>query len=254
MIGFIFNDFFYKPLFNVLAALYNYLPGNDFGLAIIILTILIRFALYPLAAKAIKSQKAIAQLQPQLKEIQEKYKDNKEKQATASMEIYKKAGINPFSGFLSLLIQIPVMIALYRIFLKGLQPQEISATLYSFMPQIHSANHYFFGIIDLTKSASEKVGGLSLGEYNIIGIIIIILVGVSQYIQIKMAPSISPKGMAKKGNADFASMMQGQMLYFLPASSMLILWKLPSALAIYWLTTTVFSIVQQYVVLKNRKQ
>src|SRR3989339_247837 len=94
----IFHNFLYQPLFNLLVLLYNYIPGHDFGIAIILLTLLIRFILYPLSVKAFDSQRTIQKIQPQIQEIQKKYKDDKEKQAKETMEIYKKEKINPFSG------------------------------------------------------------------------------------------------------------------------------------------------------------
>ena len=116
----IFNTFLYRPLFNVLILFYQYVPGHDFGLAVIILTILIKLIFYPLGIKAIKSQKELSGLQPKIKEIQEKYKDNKEQQTKEVMALYKKERINPFSGCLPLLIQLPVLLALYRVFWRGL--------------------------------------------------------------------------------------------------------------------------------------
>ena len=114
-----YNTVLYQPLFNALILLYEYFPGHDFGIAIVVLTLIIRFALYPSSAQAIKSQEAMARLQPKIKELQDKYKDNKEQQAKEIMELYQKEKINPFSGCLPLLIQLPILIALYQVFLKG---------------------------------------------------------------------------------------------------------------------------------------
>ena len=104
----IFNTILYRPLFNFLVLLYKHIPGHDFGLAIIILTVSIILLLYPLGTRAIKSQKDLSEIQPQVKEIQEKYKDNKEEQMREIMGLYKKAKVSPFSGFLLLLIQLPI--------------------------------------------------------------------------------------------------------------------------------------------------
>ena len=95
-----FNLVLYQPLLNALILLYNFLPGNDFGLAVIVLTIIIRLILHPTSVKAIKSQKALSLLQPKLKEIQRKYKNDRAKLARATMELYQKEKISPFSGCL----------------------------------------------------------------------------------------------------------------------------------------------------------
>ena len=97
-----FNTILYRPLFNALLLLYEYLPGQDFGVAIIVLTCIIRLALYPSTLKSIKSQKALQEIQPKIKEIQTKFKHKKEEQGRAMMELYKKEKINPLSGCLPL--------------------------------------------------------------------------------------------------------------------------------------------------------
>jgi len=229
-----FNTILYQPLLNVLILLYEYLPGHDFGLAVIVLTILIKILFYPLGVKAIKSQKALSTLQPKIKEIQEKYKDNKEQQTKEIMGLYKREKINPFSGCLPLLIQLPVLIALYRVFWSGLQAEQM-VLLYSFVPLPGVIDPTFFGIVNLANP----------------NMVIAFLAGIFQFIQVKMA---TPKPKEdKKKDSSFASQMQKQMLYFMPAFMVLILFRLPSAVGLYWLTTTLFTIIQQYVILKKEK-
>ena len=112
----IFKAIFYQPLLDAIVLIYKYLPGHDFGVAVIILTVLIKFILYPLSAKGIKSQKALQDLQPKIKELQERFKDDKNRQAKEVMDLYKKEKINPFSGFLLLLVQLPILFALFKVF------------------------------------------------------------------------------------------------------------------------------------------
>ena len=219
---------------NILILLYQYLPGHDFGLAVIVLTILIKVIFYPLGVKAIKSQKALSTLQPKIKEIQEKYKDNKEQQTKEIMGLYKREKINPFSGCLPLLIQLPVLIALYRVFWSGLQPEQM-VLLYSFVPLPGVVDTTFFGIVNLANP----------------NIVIAFLAGIFQFVQVKMATPKSKED--KKKDSSFAGQMQKQMLYFMPAFMVLILFRLPSAVGLYWLTTTLFTIIQQYVILKKEK-
>lgn len=225
----IFNTVLYQPLFNVLVLLYKYIPGQDFGVAVVALTILIRLLIYPLGVKAIRSQKAMAEIQPKLKEIQEKHKDDKVKQAQATMELYKEAKINPFSGCLPLLVQLPILLALFRVFWRGVS-QEQMAYLYSFISAPAQIDPNFLGIIDLSQPFP----------------VLAVLAGVCQFVQTKM---ISPKQTAdKKKQGDFSSMFQKQMLYFFPVITVLFVWRLPSAIALYWIVTSLFSIVQQYYV------
>lgn len=114
MLGEIFNLILYQPLFQTLVWLYKYI--GDFGLAIIVLTIIIRIILYPLNRKSLKMQKAMTALQPEIKKMQEQHKNDKVKQAETMMSLYKKHKVNPLSGFLPMLIQLPILIALFKVF------------------------------------------------------------------------------------------------------------------------------------------
>ncbi len=231
----LFNLILYKPLFNILILLYQYLPGQDFGIAIILLTILIRVLFYPLGAKAIKSQKILQELQPKTREIQKKYKDDKEKQTRAIMELYQKEKINPFSGCLPLLIQLPILFALYQVFRRGLVPEEM-INLYHFVPNPGQIDPTFFGIINLAQPL----------------LILAILAGIFQFIQTKMITPKTSKVQKEEGQmAQFSGMMQKQTLYFFPIFTVLILWRLPAAIGLYWIITALFSIIQQYLIFKK---
>lgn len=225
----VFNEVLYRPLFNALIWLYNVIPGQDLGIAIIVLTILIRLILYPLSKKSIQSQKALSKLQPQIKEIQKKYK-NKEEQAREMMALYRKYKVNPMSGCLPILIQLPLLIALYRVFFTGLDPEKLNG-LYSFIGQPESLNLIFLGIVDLSQR----------------NIILALLAGLFQFIQSKMImPQLKQKQSTKAGGFDFSSMMSRQMLYFMPLITIFIAWNLPAALPLYWIVITLFGIIQQY--------
>jgi len=116
----IYNQILFRPLFNLLVFIYNVIPGGDFGVAVILLTVLIRFAFVPLSIKSLVSQKEMNQLQPKIKELQEKYKNDKQALGQATMALYKEHKVNPFSGCLPLLIQLPVLLALYKALGSGL--------------------------------------------------------------------------------------------------------------------------------------
>jgi len=225
----------YQPLFNFLVLLYNYVPGHDFGIAIIFLTLIIRIILYPISVKAVNSQKSLQKLQPQIQELQKKYKNDREKQAKETLALYKNEKINPFSGLLLAFIQLPILIALYRVFWSGLNPKEL-AILYSFVSNPVQINPLFLHIVDLSKP----------------NIVFAILAGLTQYFQTKMlTPKSDPKTSGQNKEADFSRIMQKQMLYFLPVFTVIILLSLPSALGLYWTISGLFSIIQQYLIFKK---
>jgi len=227
----IFNQTLYRPLFNGLIWLYNIIPGHDLGIAIIVLTILIRLVLYPFSQKAIRSQKSMAKLQPEIQEIRKKYKD-KQEQAKATMDLYKKHKINPISGCLPILIQFPILIALYRVFFTGLDPQKLDG-LYSFVARPEALNLMFLGVVDLSQRS----------------IVLALLSGLFMFIQSKI---IMPKKMTQQkdglkiGGLDFSSLISQQMTYFMPLITVFIAWSLPAALPLYWVVITLFGIIQQY--------
>ncbi|PIR41366.1 MAG: hypothetical protein COV31_01560, partial [Candidatus Yanofskybacteria bacterium CG10_big_fil_rev_8_21_14_0_10_46_23] len=130
--SFLFNEVLYRPIFNALIFIHNFLPGDDFGLAIVVLTLIIRLIFTPFSIKAITSQRKMAAIQPKVKEIQEKFKHDKQLQAQKMMELYRIEKINPMSGCLPLIIQIPILFALYRAFLNGFNPENLKI-LYSFV-------------------------------------------------------------------------------------------------------------------------
>jgi len=234
MFDFIINFFYialYQPLFNCLVLLYNCIPGHDFGVAIVFLTIIIRLLLYPISIKSVKSQRALQKLQPKMQELQKKYKDDKEKQAKEVLALYQREKINPFSGILLAVIQIPILIALYQVFWNGLKPDELFV-LYNFVANPGHINSLFFGLIDLSKP----------------NLMFAFLAGLVQYFQTKM---LTPNIKNKSATADFAQIMQKQMLYIFPLFTVIILVGLPSALGLYWVIGGLFSIVQQYFILKQ---
>lgn len=233
-----FNAILYQPLFNALVFLYQHLPGRDFGIAVIALTLLIRIVLFPLMAKSIKSQKALSGIQPKIQEIQRKYKEDKARQTKETMALYQREKINPFGGCLPLLVQLPILIALYQVFWKGLHPGTMSY-LYSFVPDPGQINPVFLGVVNLAEAS----------------IVLALIAGVSQFFQTKMLMPKTKKVQPEAGQmAQFSSMMQKQMLYFFPVLTVFILWRLPSAIGLYWIVTALFTVFQQYLVVKKPKE
>ncbi|MFA5926103.1 MAG: YidC/Oxa1 family membrane protein insertase [Parcubacteria group bacterium] len=229
----IFHQIIYQPIYNALIFLYDILPGHDLGVAIIVLTLIIRFILYPVAKKQIESQKKLQDLQPEIKKLQDKYKQDKEKQGKALMDFYKEKKVNPASGCLPLIIQIVFFIALYRAFIAGLNFSSGCNDLYSFVTCPEKINSNFFGLLDLTKPS----------------IILAVLAAAGQFVQTKMmVPSAGNVG--KKG--DFTNVMNQQMVYLGPILTLFIGMKFPAGLAIYWIVNTLFAIAQQYIIMKNK--
>jgi YidC/Oxa1 family membrane protein insertase len=238
MIKAIFTSIVFQPLYNALIALYVIIP--DFGVAIVILTIIIRALLIPLSKKSIESQKKMQEIQPQIKEIQEKYKNDKQVQGQKIMAFYKEKKINPAAGCLPIIVQLIFLIALYRVFMLGLNGQESSELLYSFAKDPGQLNHISLGILDLAKPHIPLA---------------IIAAGL-QFVQGKMMLQQRKNGEKQKGQKeekepDFSTMMQQQMIYMGPVITLIIGIKFPSGLILYWIVTTIFMIVQQYLILKK---
>ncbi len=236
MISNIFHVLLYQPLFNILIWLYNCFPWQDFGVVVIVLTLGIRFLLYPLMTQSIRSQKRLAELQPRIKELQKKYEKDKESLSKATMELYQKEKFNPFSGCLPLLVQLPILWALYRVFWNGLNPEEMK-NLYSFVADPGVINASFLGLIDLSSP----------------NIILAFLAGFFQFIQSKMVAPKNQTSDKKDSASQMTQMMQKQMVYFLPFFTIFVLWNLPSAIGLYWITTSIFSIIQQYIIYSPKK-
>lgn len=238
----LFDALIYWPLYNLLIFIYNIIPFHDFGVAIILTTVIIKFLLVPLSKKQIESQKKMQELQPKIKEIQKKHKNDKEKQSRALMEMYKEHKTNPFSGCLPIIVQLIFLIAIYRVLFNISQAGLVVDMngLYSFIANPGKVNHLFLNIIDLT-----AVLNMSMLASNIPQVILVVLAAASQYFQMKM---IMPKQTTEtKGKeADFSQMVSQQMLYLGPVLTLIIGFQFPAGLALYWLVSTVFMITQQY--------
>ena len=250
---FIFNQFIYIPIYNLLVFVYDFLPFNDFGVAIIIVTFMIKFLLIPLSRKQIESQKKMTELQPKIKELQKKYKDDKEKQSRALMELYKTNKSNPFSGCLPIVVQLVFLIAIYRVLFNISQANLMvdGNILYSFIKNPDQINKMFLGIVDL--STAVNLGNITFSEAP--NIILVILAALSQFFQSKMLMAKQKTVPSSQNNdkMDFSQALSKQMLFLGPLLTLFIGVKFPSGLALYWLISTVFMIIQQYFLEKEAK-
>lgn len=234
---FLWTILFYNPLYNALVFLVNIIPLHDIGIAVVILTVIVKIILYPLSRKAIISQFKLKALDPKIKEIKKQTTD-KQEQAKKTFALYKEEGVNPFSGCLVLLIQIPIIFALYKVFLHGLTP-EVTTNLYSFVHYPASLNTKFLNIFEITKPS----------------IFFAVLAGISQYIQMHLQNSIKvekptdPKDMQQM----LSYSMSTQMKYVLPIMIVFISWKLPLAVTLYWVVNNIVTIVQESRIKKSLK-
>ena len=229
----IWHEILFRPLFNVLIFIYNIIPGQDMGIAIIALTIIIRLILYPSQQKALIAQKKMRDLQPELKKIQEKYKNDKQKQAKAQLEFYQTHKVNPLSGCLPSLIQLPIIIALYQVFRTGLDTSRLGE-LYSFIPKPETIDPTFLGYFNLAEPDR---------------FILPMLAGITQFIQSKM---MMPKIESVKGKSSFQQVLTQQMVYMMPIMIVIFAMSLPAALPLYWIVIALFGILQQYLINKQK--
>lgn len=249
----IFDQLVYAPVYNLLVFVYDFLPFKDFGIAIIIITLIIKFLLIPLSRKQIESQKKMTELQPKIKELQKKYKDDKEKQSRALMELYKTNKSNPFSGCLPMVVQLVFLIAIYRVLFNISQANLMvdGNILYDFIQNPGQIDKMFLGLIDL--STAVNLGNITFSEVP--KMILVILAALSQYFQTKMLMAkqkITPNPRSDD-KPDFSQMLSKQMLYLGPMLTLFIGVKFPSGLALYWLVSTVFMVVQQYFLEKKNQ-
>jgi YidC/Oxa1 family membrane protein insertase len=238
MFSAIYTAILYQPILNIFVLLYNYL-GHDVGVVILLITILVRLALYPLTSSSIKAQKSLQELQPKLEELKKKHAKDQQGLAQATMELYKTNKVNPFASCLPLLIQLPILIALYSVLRDGLASNNIAAHLYSFVHDPGKINPVTFGIFDLSHP----------------NYILAVLAGVAQFLQARTMMRKSAPKVAAEGSKDenMMAMMNKQMLYVMPVMTIIIGIKLPAGLTLYWVFTTLLMLLQQWLVNKKMK-
>ncbi len=233
----IFQTIFYQPILNLLVFLYNVVPGQDLGVAIVLLTIVIKLILLPLSKQAIKSQKALQELQPKINEIKKEYAGKKEEMGKAMMGLYKENKVNPFSSCLPLLIQLPFLFAVFAVFRDGFANGSLDM-VYSFIARPEVINTMSLGFIDLSAR----------------NIPIAVLAGAAQYWQVKMMMTKKPEVHTEGSkDEDMMAMMNKQMVYFMPVITVFIGMSFPGGLALYWLVTTILTGVQQLYVFKHKE-
>lgn len=244
-LGYTWGTFLYQPIYNSLIYLVSIVPGFNLGIAIILLTIILRSILFIPSQKGLESQRKLQELQPRIKKLQEKYKNNQEKIAQETFALYKEYKVNPFGSCLPLLFQLPILIALFYVIQTGLNPDNVYL-LYEPLKGF-----------DLSLIDSNFFGLLNLQEKNIF--VLPIIVAALQFFQMKLSfaknkkkeePKKLKKG-EKKGAGEEMQMASQMMIYIMPAMIALFTASVPSGVGLYWGTSTVFGILQQLYVNKR---
>ncbi len=227
-----FNTFFYAPLYNLMVWLIDIMPYHDAGLALVALTLIVSLLLFSISKKSIKTQLALKEIEPELKRINTTI-TNKEEQAKQTMALYRKHKVNPFSMILLVVIQFPILIALYYVFYKGF-PDIHTDVLYSFIRVPETVNMIFLGLLDISKK----------------NVVLAVIAGITQYIQASILTSYNKPRELKEGETrsmqeEFTNSMQTQMKYFLPIMIGFIGMSLPAALPLYWSVRNIFTAFQE---------
>lgn len=238
----IWHTFFFDPVYNTLIFFVDVLPGEDVGLAIICAVIFIKVVILPLSIKVTKMQAIMRELDPKIKELKKTVPD-KQEQARAMMDLYKEANINPFASVFLLLIQFPIIIALYLAVISGggiALPEVNTALLYSFIPTPESPSMFLLGVFDITLKSVPLA----------------LLAGATQFLHTHLSmPALEPKkeGAEPSMKDDFARSMQMQMRYVMPIIIVVVAYTLSAAIAIYFAVSNLMAIAQEFMVRRHRK-
>jgi len=223
----IFDLILYRPMLNVLVYFYNTIAFGDLGISIILLTLLIRLILYPFFEKNAYNQTIMQMIQPKVKEIQDKHKHDKQKQTEELLKLYKEHKVNPFYTFLFLLIQLPILIILYKLILNSFSTQFFNE-LYPFIVRPNNFQTYFLGLINLKNRS----------------ILLVVLAAAFQYLAGYLAlPKIN-----KEKELLPAEKVARQMVFISPLLTIFIFFNFPAAISLYWLASSVFSVFQQIII------
>ncbi len=258
-----FTTLIVRPIFNLLILIYALLPGHNFGLAIILFTIIVRLLMWPLVKKQLHQAKAMRELQPEIKKVKAAAKGNRQKESAMLMELYKEREISPFGSIGLVLLQIPIFIGLYSsIHRIVLNPSSIITFSYSWVrhiawiqhlsKDIHQFDATLFGVIDLTRAAINKGGGIYWPAMFIVA-----GSAIAQYFQSKqLLPDDKEKrslrtilrdaGKGKQSDSSEVNAAVGRSTrYLLPGMIFLITVNIASALSLYWLTSGIVAYIQQ---------
>lgn len=237
MFSYLYNNLIFNPLYNGLIYLIDVIPGIDAGIAVIIFTIIVRLILFPLSKKAIVTQVKMKEIEPELNRLKKEVTD-RQQQALAVMQLYKTKGINPFSSFLFLFIQLPIIYSLYSIFIRSGLPIVQDKLLYGFV-SVPTINMHFLGLID--------IGAKS--------IVLALVAAIAQYLQLHFSlASSGPNVKSDNPSMDAAQNMMKNMKYIFPVMVFIISYKISAVVALYWTVSSLFTLGQEIVVRRHIKK
>lgn len=233
MISTAFHATIYDPLYNGLIALVDIMPGHDVGLAVIALTVIVRIVIYPLSKRTVESQMAMKKVAPEVEALKKKYKKNSPEQTQAIFALYRERGIHPFAGLGLMLIQIPILIALFWIFATGGLPKIDEQLLYSFVPRPETINMLFLGLIDMGAKHD---------------IVLAVLTAATQlvYSRLSMGPRAGKTAIEESLSSDMARSFDLQVRYVLPIIIGFVAYSVAAAAPLYYVTSNIFMIGQEY--------
>jgi YidC/Oxa1 family membrane protein insertase len=257
-----------QPIFNVLVFIYGVIPGHDFGIALILFTILIRIVMWPLVRKQLHQTKVMRSIQPEIQRIRKRTAGNKQLEAQLTMELYRERGVNPFGSIGMLLLQLPIFIALYGVVrLITENDQNIPKYTYDLLKGVpfindlianpHNFNETMLGVVNLSHVAIGPNG------IYIPLLVIAVIAGVLQFIQSKQLLPQAKEGRKlrdmlkeqaagkKVDQSEMSAAMSGRMVYLFPALTFFISIYLAGALVLYLATTSAVAILQQRRVLEG---
>jgi len=233
MISTVFHAIIYNPLYNGLIFLVNIIPTHDVGLAVVALTVVVRFVVYPLSKRAVQSQLAMKKITPEVEELKKKYKKNSPEQTKAVFALYKERDIHPFAGAGLMLVQLPVLIALFWIFATGGLPTVDTQLLYSFIPRPETVNMLFVGLIDM-------------GAKHNIPLAVLTALTQLAYSRLSMGPRAGKTAIEESLSSDMAKSFDLQARYVLPAIIGFVAYSVVAAAPLYYVTSNLFMIGQEY--------
>jgi len=266
-----FDTFIIEPILNALLFIYSIIPGGDFGIAIIVFTIIVRILLYPLTKGMLHQTKVMRKLQPELKKIKKQYKNNRRMMQLKQMELFKERGVNPFRSLGILLIQLPIFIGLfYVIKIITEQRDRVEGLTYSFIQSMQPVqeiiqnpggfNETLLGFVDLTKAAIHS-GGV---EFTLVALAL-----VAAYTQYVMSKQTTPHTESKRRLRDIMAeaaegkqadqdemnaIVMRKMMKILPFFMFYIMLIVPGALALYYGVSNIVAVLQQHYLLKQDEE
>lgn len=231
----LFHTYIHDPIYNLLIFLIDVIPGGDIGLAVIAVTLIVKVILLPLSLSAVRTQRAMKVVEPELKDIREKHKDDKELQAKETFALYKKYRINPFASFLTLIIQLPILLGLYWVFRGESFPLIDTGILYAFVSEPAHLSTLFLGIFPMVGKS----------------ITLAVLAGITQFGQAYFAIPTPPKREKSSMSEDFGRAMAMQARYVIPFIIAVVAYETSGAVALYFVTSNLFMVGQELLARRN---